>query len=87
MDSYQGKSTPPVNLNLISGQVHMLLRTLYICIRTLWRERCVMCACVFGRDLLTRVLKRNMKEKQKTSPDNVTDPLGEIYFQTLVRWI
>ena len=35
-------------------------------------------------DLLKRVFKRNVGEKPKISPDTITDPLDEIYFQTLV---
>ena len=35
--------------------------------------------------MLTRLLNKKMREKQQSSPDNVSDPLGEIYFQTLVH--
>ena len=42
--------------------------------------------CVLCRDFLTRIFKSRMGEKQKAQPDNVNDPLGEIYFQTLV-WL
>ena len=45
----------------------------------------LMAVCGVYRDLVKRLFRGKVGEKQRVQTDNFTDPLEEIYFQTLVR--
>lgn len=44
--------------------------------------KCLLCC----RDLVKRLFRLKGKGKQGTQPEDLSDPLEEVYFQTLVRW-
>lgn len=45
---------------------------------------CVLMVLSVDRDFVVRLFRPKGKGKQGTQPENFTDPLEEVYFQTLV---